>query len=61
MTFNIMEKQPSCRLKSLTFPECYKHCLLVEYLGIGECENCCPEKFKDVENKPETGFDVGDL
>jgi hypothetical protein len=34
-----------CELKNLIFPECGKECELMHYLGVGECESVCPEKF----------------
>lgn len=38
-------------LKHIPFSKCYKKCELVKMLGVGECENCCPEKFDD-KGKP---------
>ncbi len=32
-------------IKNISFPECYDNCELVKYLGVGECESCCPWKF----------------
>lgn len=31
----------------IPFPECCKWCRVIEELGAGECENMCPEKFKE--------------
>lgn len=34
-------------LKQKPFPDCYKECKAGYYLGVGECEACCPKKFDD--------------
>ncbi len=38
-------------LRETPFPECYSECLAAEYLGVGECENVCPDKF-DEDGEP---------
>ena len=37
-----------CLIKETTevpFPKCSKNCTVIEHLGAGECESCCPKKF----------------
>jgi len=36
--------------KSLPFPECSTGCKSMEFLGVGECESVCPDKFNLEEN-----------
>ncbi len=40
-------KVPAMNLKDIPFPKCARNCLAVEYLGCGECENVCPNKFNE--------------
>ncbi len=40
-------------LKYIPFPKCYDECLLGNYLGVGECENCCNWKFDNQGNSLE--------
>jgi hypothetical protein len=37
---------PANELKKIPFPDCYKMCQAGQYLGVGECEAICPDKFK---------------
>ena len=37
-------------MKNTTYPDCYKKCTTVKYLGIGECENVCYWKFDKYGN-----------
>ena len=46
------EDEDKIKRRELPFPECFKFCSAVELLGVSECENVCPEKFKK-ENKDE--------
>ena len=32
--------------KRLPYPDCYKNCKTAKFLGVGECENVCIDKFK---------------
>ena len=48
------EDEKKEKRRELPFPECFKYCSAVELLGVGECENVCPEKFKE-KNDGETG------
>jgi len=41
------EKVPAQELKKVKFPQCASQCLLVEILGVGECESACPHKFDE--------------
>ncbi len=43
--------KPADLLKEAPFPECYDECKAAEYLGVGECEAVCPQKF-DERGKP---------
>ena len=44
-------KLPACDFRSIAFSACAKNCAAVDYLGVGECESCCPHKF-DANGKP---------
>ena len=46
-TREFLEDEKKEKRRELPFPECFKYCLAVELLGVGECENVCPEKFKE--------------
>jgi hypothetical protein len=41
-------KMTADELKNIPFPNCYNKCELVNFLGVGECENIetCQHKFK---------------
>ena len=41
-------------LKDVKFPDCYSKCKVVKYLGCGECESVCPDKFLQESKEPET-------
>lgn len=43
-------KNLASSLKEVPFPDCYKKCALAHYLGVGECEYCCPSKFDEKGN-----------
>ena len=47
MKNNFMEKTNK---NNIPFPECAKNCDLVEYFGVGECEDFCPDKFDEYGN-----------
>jgi len=32
-------------LRGVPFPECSRRCAFFSYMGVGECESACPEKF----------------
>jgi hypothetical protein len=38
-------KIPASELKEIPFPNCARICAAIGYLGTGECESVCPEKF----------------
>ena len=44
--------KPAYELKTVIFPDCYKHCAAGHYLGVSECESVCEWKF-DKEGKPK--------
>lgn len=37
----------SKEVKLIPYPECCKYCRIIDELGAEECENVCPEKFKE--------------
>lgn len=45
------DKLPSDDLKDIPFPDCASKCLLVEYLGVCECESACSYKFERNEDE----------
>lgn len=45
----MLHSKPECAI--MPFPECAKHCGVIEILGVGECESVCPKKF-DANGQP---------
>jgi hypothetical protein len=46
-----MEKLSARYLKDISFPECSRNCLSIEYFGASECDSICPWKFEEEINE----------
>jgi len=53
---SVSGKRAASELKHLLFPACSRYCSTMEYLGCGECEAVCPQKF-DRDGTPKTQND----
>lgn len=52
---NSLHDFPARELTNISFPLCHKRCAAVRYLGVGECENVCPKKFRITDEPPKKG------